>query len=229
MELGYWGIKGVAEPIRWLVAHLALPVKEYNPATPEEWFGKKKPSLGLDFPNLPYLVDGDFKLSESTAIPVYLIHKAGKADLLGGDAQKQAQVREIEGVLSDIKQDLMKVLFAPADQATVLAKTLEPTSKVSQKIEQLSKFLGSKDFLVGHVTYADLLLTYTVQLSCSIAKSLGHACPWCKYQNLMDLSHRVTKIPGIHERFEASKNVPFMPPSMIPFKMFTTAECEAAK
>ena len=229
MEFGYWGIKGLGEPIRWVIAHLGLQVNEFTPATPEEWFGQKKPSLGLDFPNLPYLVDGDFKLTESSAIPVYLIHKAGKQELLGSDAKQQAQVRQIEGVLGDIRQELFKVFFVPADHAAAAAKAFEPTGKVVQKIEQLSKFLGTKDFLLGHVTLADLLLTYHLHLTESLAKSFNLASPWAAHQNLVDLSHRVTKLPGVHERFEASKGVPFMPPTMLPFKMLTTAECEAAK
>jgi glutathione S-transferase len=39
--------------------------------------------LGLIFPNLPYVIDGDFKLTESKAIHLYIIKKSGKTDLLG--------------------------------------------------------------------------------------------------------------------------------------------------
>jgi len=42
-----------------------------------------KSKLNLDFPNLPYLINGDFKLTESIAIARYIIRKSNKKDLLG--------------------------------------------------------------------------------------------------------------------------------------------------
>ena len=39
------------------------------------WFGKDKFSLGLDFPNLPYYVDGDVKVTQSNAILRFIARK----------------------------------------------------------------------------------------------------------------------------------------------------------
>lgn len=38
---------------------------------------------GFFSPSLPYLIDGDFKISESLAIPVYLLNKYEKSEMLG--------------------------------------------------------------------------------------------------------------------------------------------------
>lgn len=38
-----------------------------------------KVALGLEFANLPYLIDGDFRLTESNAIARYIIKRAGKS------------------------------------------------------------------------------------------------------------------------------------------------------
>ena len=196
MELGYWGVKGILEPIRWLAAHLGLEFKEFNPKSVEEW-GQTKSTLHLDFPNLPYLIDGDFRLTESSAIPVYLIGKTGHKDLLGKNIAEIAQVRQIQGVISDTKQNFIKAAFGSGDKSEALAKTLEPAGSTIQKIEHLSKFLGTKDFLLGHVTYADLELVYLMHMTGAIAQSLGQKCPWCGYKNLMDLERRVVSLPGI--------------------------------
>jgi hypothetical protein len=37
----------------------------------------------LDFPSLPYLIDGNFKLTESRAIEKYILHRAKRVDMLG--------------------------------------------------------------------------------------------------------------------------------------------------
>ncbi len=57
----------------------------------------------MDFPNLPCLVDGDFKMSESGAIPKYVANKSGKTDLLGKNIKDQAKVDEFLGALGDAK------------------------------------------------------------------------------------------------------------------------------
>jgi glutathione S-transferase len=57
----------------------------------------------MDFPNLPCLVDGDFKISESSAIPRYVANKSGKTDLLGKNTHDQAQLDQFLGVLGDVR------------------------------------------------------------------------------------------------------------------------------
>ena len=42
--------------------------------------------MGMDFPNLPYLNDKGFKISESYAIPRYIARKY-KKELLGKDEE----------------------------------------------------------------------------------------------------------------------------------------------
>ena len=52
-------------------------------------------NLGLEFPNLPYLIAGDFKLSESSAINNYIIRKSNKQELLGKTSEDQARIEMI--------------------------------------------------------------------------------------------------------------------------------------
>jgi glutathione S-transferase len=229
MELGYWGLKGVAEPIRWLVAYTKAPVTEYNPASKEEWFDTKKAQVGGEFPNLPYLIDGDFKLTESSAIPSYIAKKTGHADLVGKNIQDEARVRQIEGVLGDIRQNIFKALFGHADEATAKAavhKAFEATGATAAKFDQLSKFLGAKDYFLGYLTWVDFQFAYVAELTAAVSTSLGVDCPACKHENLGNLCKRVHALDGVKARYEASKSIPFMPP-MFPFKLLTTAEMEA--
>ena len=43
----------------------------------EPWFSVK-PTLGFDFPNLPYLIDDDLKLTETFGIHRYIANKWDK-------------------------------------------------------------------------------------------------------------------------------------------------------
>lgn len=66
--LGYWGIRGKGQVPRLLLNYVGADWEEKVYTDPTAWFGGDKQSLGFDFPNLPYLIDGDLKLSETIAI-----------------------------------------------------------------------------------------------------------------------------------------------------------------
>ena len=53
------------------------------------WMKEIKPNLGLDFPNLPYYIDGDLKLTQSLAIIRYLGKKNG---MYGTTAEESAKI-----------------------------------------------------------------------------------------------------------------------------------------
>jgi glutathione S-transferase len=65
--LGYWAVPLRAESAKYILELAGYPYEEklYTSATAGDWFGKDKQSLGLDFPNLPYLINGATKLTES--------------------------------------------------------------------------------------------------------------------------------------------------------------------
>ena len=92
LTLGYWAIRGLAHPIRFLLHHLNVPFtdKQYTQGpgpefSREEWYSVK-PTMDLAFPNLPYLLtpEGEPNLTQSTAILRYLARKYDPS-LLGGD------------------------------------------------------------------------------------------------------------------------------------------------
>ena len=65
--LGYWNIRGLAEPLRLMLAYGGV---EYNderidfdpfPNFRETWL-KQKYEIGVPLPNLPYYIDGDLKV-----------------------------------------------------------------------------------------------------------------------------------------------------------------------
>jgi glutathione S-transferase len=72
ITLGYWNIHGLAQPIRLLLAYTKTDFVDHMPSRPEWAVEKAENAYGLEFPNLPYFVDGDVKLSQSSAIMRHL-------------------------------------------------------------------------------------------------------------------------------------------------------------
>ncbi len=93
IKVGYWALRGRGQVIRHLLAYTGLDWEEVTYKQPGDWFAiGDKNKLGLDFPNLPYLINGDFKLTESMAIANYIIRKSKKTELLGKTVEDQAKV-----------------------------------------------------------------------------------------------------------------------------------------
>lgn len=67
--LGYWKMRGQAQPIRYLLAYLEVNYQEegYETDSRDAWTNVKD-NLGLDFPNQPYLFHEDLKVTEPLAI-----------------------------------------------------------------------------------------------------------------------------------------------------------------
>jgi len=47
------------------------------------------------FPNLPYFIDGEAKISESSALLLYAALKAGKEELLGKTFKDKVEVKQL--------------------------------------------------------------------------------------------------------------------------------------
>ena len=107
--------------------------------------------MGLDFPNLPYLIDGEYNLTESNAIQRYIAKKWGKPEWLGKNAQDNAKIESFLSVFIEIS-DAVRGLFFNKEHATAKVPLYE---KYKPKLEQLDKFVGNKDFVLGYLTIAD--------------------------------------------------------------------------
>jgi glutathione S-transferase len=124
IRLGYWAIRGLAQPIRYLLEYTAGPdgwedilYKQAGPTDPVPfdkscWFDGKS-TLGLDFPNLPYMYDeaNNLKLTQSQSIIRHIARLHPSRNLLGGDLVCQAKVDLILSEFADCK-----VAFTPLFQ-----------------------------------------------------------------------------------------------------------------
>lgn len=153
--LGYWAIRGLAQPIRLLLAasdaEFVDELYKVGPApelSREEWTSKKQ-SIGLDFPNLPYLIDGDVKISQSIAIMRYIGRKYG---LDGKTEAENIRIELIEQQLNDWRRS--QQFYNPEFEKLVVGYKKE----LPDKLTALSKFLGANEFLGGGgLSYVDFI------------------------------------------------------------------------
>lgn len=156
MKLGYWAMRGRGQVLRLLLTYTGLDWEEVTYKEVSQWFGGgDKTKLGLEFPNLPYLINGEFKLTESNAIAKYIIRKSNKKDLLGKNAEDEARIEMVLSLLEDIFNPVFSTFFSPNHQND---KTRLFDNKVKVKMEELTHYIGNKEFAIGYLTLADFKL-----------------------------------------------------------------------
>lgn len=99
VTLGYWKIRGLGQFCRLLLAYTETDFQEIQYDNQDKWFKEDKFQLGFDFPNIPYLIDGDFKLTESIAVVKYIIKRSNHKELLGKNTQDEGKVEAVVGIL----------------------------------------------------------------------------------------------------------------------------------
>ena len=114
MILRYWAIRGLAQPLRFLLEYLELPYEDKRYGSDrDEWFNKDKPQLKSDFPNLPNLQDGETVICETEAIAAYIAYKAKRLDMLGKEDMDKIRLLEAYGVIRDVTVGLTKTAYSP--------------------------------------------------------------------------------------------------------------------
>ena len=202
--LAYWPIRGLGQPIRNLLEYLSIPYQDKVYTDKDEWFTKDKATLKTDFPNLPYLKDGDKDITESESIQVYLALKANRTDLLGVTPEERVHIAQVKGVLQDLRKDAFAVMFNKS--LTDLQK--EFTEKVLPRLTVVAKHLGENDFLVGKLSILDF----------SFAEFLGPLLiqdgDWlASLPNLKKYSERFNNLPGIKEYNASGRASPVYGPA----------------
>ena len=94
---GYWSIRcGPRGNVNRNILNYAgvdYTEKIYDVQTEEgraEW-ANDKANLGIPFPNIPYIIDGDLKLSESKAVTLYICEKWAP-ELLGANPAERGHI-----------------------------------------------------------------------------------------------------------------------------------------
>jgi len=197
--LGYWNIRGLAQPIRLLLAYSETPFEDkkyaYGPAPKFDrtaWL-KEKNMLGLDFPNLPYYIEDNVKLTQSITIMRYLARKHKlepevEEDKIRGDM--------IEQQIVDIRTGFAKMCYNPEFEKLKeeYLKNLPPILK------SLSDFLGKRQWFASQdkLTYVDFMVY-------EVLDHHKHLAPDClnDFQNLKEFTERFEELPTIQKYMQS--------------------------
>lgn len=156
--LGYWNIRGLAQPLRLILGYggVEFEEKRYNYGAPPqfdrgEWLSEKH-NLGLEFPNLPYYIDGDLKITQSLAV---CRHLARKFDLVASKEKDLVLSDMVEQQIIDLRNPFVTLCYSQDHEN--LKKTY--LNNLPASLTNIEKVLGNKSYLVGEkLTYVDFLL-----------------------------------------------------------------------
>ncbi|XP_059902614.1 glutathione S-transferase Mu 3-like [Gadus macrocephalus] len=157
MKLAYWDIRGLAQPIRLLLEFTGTKYEDKFYVCGEApdydktcWFDEKH-KLGMDFPNLPYLVDGERKMVQSNAIMRYI---ARKHNLCGETEDEKVRVDLMENQSMDFRNSFVMLCYGDHDK-------LKPgfLNNLPVVLKQLSDFLGERKWFSGDkITFVDFIM-----------------------------------------------------------------------
>lgn len=141
VKIGYWSLRGLCSPIRYLLEYVGEEYEDVRYKAKDDWFGIKF-EMGLDFPNVPWMEDGDVKISQSGAILRYLAEKHG---LHGTDLKERGILEMLACEAMDFHMAYARVVYNPDFEN--LKEGLQDSQM--KKMEQFETFLGVKNFFGG--------------------------------------------------------------------------------
>lgn len=198
--LCYWDIRGLAQPIRLLLNYTGTKFEDKQlscgPAPDFDktcWFDNKF-SFGLDFPNLPYYIDGDVKVTQSNAI---LRHIARQHNMCGTTVLERARVDMMADQVMDFRNGWVRLCYNP-DFNNIKGEYLAGLTKT---LESFSNFLGTNTWTAGEtLTFPDFhLYELLVQHQMLVPDCLA------KLVNLANFVQRFEELPQIAAYMSSSQ------------------------
>lgn len=146
IEFGYWKIRGLGQPIRYMLEYTEHPYQEqtFEMGEPpkfslESWTSVKN-DMNLSFPSLPYIIDGETRLTNDHAIMVYLATSYAP-ELLGRSPEEQAEMDMLQSMLKDTKAQLTGPCYRPNIDRQDLA------NQAKHRMDPIVAYLGKKEYL----------------------------------------------------------------------------------
>ena len=192
--LGYWKIRGLAAQIRYMFHYLAVPFDdvEYEcgdaPDFDKSCWLDVKETLGLEYPNLPYLIDGETKITETVAIMQYIAKKY-RPRLLGSSAAEFGRIIMLQDKVHTLKMKATIPCYTTGDAEA----TIDECRPILAKIVEV---MGSSEWIAGpNLTWLDF---YFAEL-CDLLNALSDGLFFAEFQGLQTYWDRFIALPNLAE------------------------------
>ena len=161
--------------------YLAGPAPTYDRS---QWLDKKE-KMGLDFPNLPYYMDGDIKITESWAI---MKQVARKNNLLPDDDSAHL-CDQAQGVISDFRMSFVMMCYR--DNFAENKKNF--FAALPAKLTRFDNYLGNNKWMSGEkLTFVDFAFCEILDQLQLMEKDV-----YDKYANVMEYLKNFMALPNI--------------------------------
>ncbi|XP_065301052.1 glutathione S-transferase Mu 1-like [Dermacentor albipictus] len=199
--LGYWNVRSLGQPIRNLLIYKGVEFedKQYEIGRPPDYGStawlKEKSTLSLTFPDLPYYIDDDVRLTQSLAILRYL---GRKHDLAARNEQETAELDVIEQQARDL---CLKLINAATPKPKDEYGLDSYSKKVVDVLEPWDHFLAVRKWTMGdRLTYVDFLLYEGLDWHRQFK-------PWVVqgYMNIVEYLKRFEQLPNIEDYFTSDR------------------------
>ncbi|XP_075539323.1 glutathione S-transferase Mu 1-like [Dermacentor variabilis] len=197
--LCYWDVRSLGQPIRNLLVYKGVQFedKRFKVGPPPEYdkWHEERSTLGLTFPNLPYYVDDDVRLTQSLAILRYL---GRKHDLVARNDEETTELNVIEQQARDLCLSLAYV----AEPDTKLEHGVEShAKKLGEVLAPWDDFLACRKWTLGdRLTYVDFLLYEGLDWHREFkAETLQ------RYPHIVEYLKRFEELPNIKEYFASGR------------------------
>ena len=174
IELGYWAIRGLGQPIRFLLNFAEAPFSEVRLGAradgalitdrsieSADWEEHKK-VIEFPFPNLPYLIDrsgpDEIRLTQSNAIMRYL---GRRFDLYGDSESDRAAIDVLQDEAYDFRNWIIETTSVEPTEypGTLAAFTASAIPRYVDRFEQYLQSTGMTTHFVGErISLVDFIL-----------------------------------------------------------------------
>ena len=189
LELGYWAIRGLGQPIRFLLAYAEAPFTEVRLGVNQDgslsedesldWTAHRD-TLDVSFPNLPYLIDSsgptEIRLTQSNAV---IRHLARRFDLYGDTEADRIAIDLLQDEAYDYRNWIVKTAYTLGDgypaafaefTETAVPRFLDGFERYLANREIDTHFVGTRTSLVDFILF-ELIWQSSVMVPGSVAKT----------------------------------------------------------